>query len=363
MKLLDSAQKKKFEGAEEVEKLVCETLWYIFKEINTKRELGEFNPQNLANIANDAVKLLDYAQKNKFEGAEEFEKLARETLDCIFQEVIKRKNLGEFNPQDLSNKANALVQAGYWNDTTSELLEKIGKNVCKRKFNTFNSQNICNLAWSFAVGKKELFIRDWLIEGISLTLQEFSALVTMEQSWQLYLAFLRQALDERKWTKEDPDAFLTTYLSEDLAKKILPEVREEVASKDVKKTKFQHNVGNALRQILPKSYTLKEKYYIKPYPVDFVILKDEKLIAIIEANGPTHFMCNGNYNLRHEFKETLLKDMGYANIINIDYCEWYDSKNQKSILSQKLSKILELNSKTKIVINDDSSMLGNIIVK
>lgn len=361
-KLLQYARKTKFEGAGNAEKLACDILCCILKEVTQRNDSESFTPQALSNIANNAAKLFEYAQKTEFEGAKEIKTLACSTLREIFQKVSQRKNLEDFNSQDLANTAHALVQAGYWDNGTSELLIKIGTCICNRNFNTFQLQNVCNLAWSFSIGKKISLIADWLMEGLSkLNPQNLSDL-SPQSAKQLYTTFLRKALSENNWKKDDPDGFLKIYLN-NIASKILQEMQKS----DCTISKLQKDVGFALKENLPPGYSLEEEFDIKPYSIDFVLYRgngnNAQLIAIIEVNGPTHFMLNGDYDLSYEFKENLLKDMGYSDIINIDYCKWHKSENKLNLIREKISAIIELKNEDKTFLNDSNVKMKNIIQK
>lgn len=325
-KLLEYAQKEQFNELEHAKELACGTQCSVFQAVNARENLNDFDPQNLANIANGAWKFLEYAQRNGFKKTE---KIAHETLLKIFN-AVNIRNLNDFSPQALVNIANALIHAGCWDQLTSELLNKIGQNVLTRDSSKFTAQGICNLAWSFSIGNQLSLIFVWLKNGVvKLDINE----VNQEESHQLYMALLRYALDNKTYHKDQPDAFLNQYLRKDLVQKIQgfhEKPTNTIASK------LQKNVGEILRKILPNGYSIQEELYIKPYPVDFGIVKDEKLIALIEVNGPTHFMLNGDYNLIHKFKAKLIKDMGYPAIININYSEWYDAKDQKGLLCEKI---------------------------
>ena len=234
------------------------------------------------------------------------------------------------------------MKAGHWNDTNSQLLTIIGKTITIRSFEAFNLQAICILAWSFSVGGKFELIESWLIAGLKqLTFDKISEL-KIEGIQQLYGSFLQKALREQRWSKENPDGFLQTYLSEALTEKILALITETRGSEGLQRGQWQEKVNNMLQDILPKNYSIREEYYIKPYFVDFGIFEGEKLVAVLEANGPTHFMLDGTYDLMHRFKEWQIKQMSVSEVINIDYNEWQNYQDKRWLFKEKLSGVVKV---------------------
>ena len=99
-KLLQYAQKKQLKTEEEVG---VEVLREVFEEVKERKKLVDWNPQELSNLANNAAKLLKYAKKNKLEKEST---LAVEVLCQVFEEVQEENQLKDWPPQELSNLTN-----------------------------------------------------------------------------------------------------------------------------------------------------------------------------------------------------------------------------------------------------------------
>lgn len=110
VQFLGYAQYKNLKEAEMLAFYVlCEVLQEVLSEVRAGcRQLKAFNPQDLASLVNNTVKILSYAQNKNLEEAEI---LAFYVLHEVFKEVYARFSLPQdFSLQDLANLANNIVK-------------------------------------------------------------------------------------------------------------------------------------------------------------------------------------------------------------------------------------------------------------
>lgn len=220
----------------EIEELALVVLGCIFKEVSIRGDLRSFTPQGLATLMNCGSAIFKYAQERVLV---EVEELTLCLLLTLCHEIDSRKNLLEFNLQDLSIIANSgsLIyicekKSDHFNVKNlivlSKVLEKIAKTVCALNFAELDLVKCCYLAWNLSVGPQTDIIYDWLQRGLNdLDKQEIEQFVTNRAGlYQVFQVFLKKALSDGVWNNDAPDAFLEYYLSKDFSDKILEVLSE-----------------------------------------------------------------------------------------------------------------------------------------
>lgn len=308
----------------------------VFKIITTQIKQENFHINTPSVIARTAVKVINYEQTKNLGLHIPF---AMEALEHIFQAIIACDNLEDFTSEALISLHSSIIKAGFRDDVTGKLLTEICNTLCNRNLDTLNLQFLCNLAWSFSLTGQFSLIYDQL--KVSLSKCDGFDSLSHEHAHELYTALLLRALENKTWNPSYPDTFLNMYLSEGSAKKVRDSADKKLLGEkeNTRSSRFQHEVRTELQKIVPPGFRIEEEYCIKPYPIDFAILNGEKLIALIEVNGPTHFMIDGDYDLSHHFKQKVLKLMGHKDIFNINYAQWAGSNDRARLLKGVLSVI------------------------
>jgi hypothetical protein len=221
----------------------------------------------------------------------------------------------DFYSQNISNLAWSFAVMNIHN---IELFDLIA-NETKNKINNFNSQEISNLAWSFAVlNIKNVELLEILIDKLN----EDDVFIFGET--QLYYVYLHIKYE----IKSDK---LIDLMEKKKFNKI-PEIDNNISS-------LLHLEISKYLKILNIKH--ENEIFINGISCD-IYLDDD---YVIEINGPTHYAYCSKYEMgRTIFKTSLLKTMG-KNVITIPYWEWYELKDEQektSYLNMKLTNNYEI---------------------
>ena len=263
----------------------------LFKAISAEvvcRQLGDFNPQDLSNT------VWAFASAGH---------ALQELFNAISAELVRRR-LGEFNPQNISNTAWAFAKAGH---LSTELFKVISAEVLLRGLGDFSPQELSNTAWAFAVSDPPS--ADALFGTASFT----TRCAHLDQSFSI--AELAQLHQWSLWREERRAQW--PGLPSSLRQACL----DAFVAQGETSSQLQSDV---VREIRSYDVHVKEEHRCKVsgYSIDaLVTLKNGEQIAV-EVDGPSHFLSRshqptGSTLLKHR----QLRYFGWR-LESVPYWEW-----------------------------------------
>ena len=259
-----------------------------------RRRLGDFNPQDLSNMAWAFAKA-DHASP--------------QLSNAISAEVVHRR-LSNFNPQDLSNTAWAFATAGH---ASPQLFNAISTELMRRRLGDFNPQALANTAWAFAVWNPPS--ADELFGTTSFT----TRCAELEKSFAC--PDLSQLHQWSLWREE------RGALWPGLPESLRQACRDAFVEEEGQPSKLQSDVVRGIRSTGDIANVEEEhRCEISGYSIDaLVTLNDGERIAV-EVDGPSHFVGrsqqpNGGTLLKHR----QLRYSGW-HLEDVKYWEWDMSK-------------------------------------
>jgi len=305
--------------------LITKNLQELIEKINTNIDL--FSAHELVNISQSLANL--HIKNDNL-------------LDSISRKIID--GINDLNYNEISNIAYAFAILRF---KSIELFKTISikayEEIKIKNLRYISYKNLTNLAWSFAImntlsySEEESSFKKLCQTNIDI----FSGLFLLKarkdkQKDRIYSINIQQVYSSILSLDEDSKCYLYN-LEEDHLALFRGHLFKKSLYKQPKSSFFHQEVNIYLKRIMKRDF-FETEYFFQGYFLDTVIDKEKKIV--LEINGPSHFLTNGDIKGPDLLRSFILEKNGWT-IIDISYIEWISLKDEKEkelFLKNKLSE-------------------------